>query len=152
MFCLILVFNVWPSSVLPSSGIAKFEFWHVLPKSGVGKTSVLPKSVLPSSGAPFFDPLHSLYAFKTYFYHEIHATSLIIYTLFHDPSPSDAYVLYGCSLTPLYLIYQISGRRASVNNLINSCSLRSKYTCLGWKFFYNIWATSNNFVKNNLEL
>ena len=54
MFCLNLVFNVWPSSVLPSSGNAKFDFWHILPKSGLGKTSVLPKSVLPSSGAPHF--------------------------------------------------------------------------------------------------
>ena len=43
---------IWPSSVLPSSGIAIFDFCHVLPKSGLGKTDVLPKSVLPSSGAP----------------------------------------------------------------------------------------------------
>ena len=52
MFCLNLVLNIWPSSVLPSSGSAKFDFCHVLPKSGLGKTDVLPKSVLPSSGAP----------------------------------------------------------------------------------------------------
>ena len=55
MFCQNLVFNIWPSSVLPSSGIAKFDFRHVLPKSGLGKTDVLPKSVLPSSGTPFFE-------------------------------------------------------------------------------------------------
>ena len=52
MSCLILVCNIWPSSVLPSSGIGKFDFRHVLPNSGMGKMHVLPKSVLPSSGAP----------------------------------------------------------------------------------------------------
>ena len=56
MLCLNLVFNIWPSSVLPYSGIAKFDFCHVLPKSGLGKTDVLPKSVLPSSGAPPYAP------------------------------------------------------------------------------------------------
>ena len=51
MFCKNLVFNILPSSVLPSSGIAKSDFWHVLPKSSLGKMDVLPKSVLPSAGA-----------------------------------------------------------------------------------------------------
>ena len=35
MFCLIQVCNVWPSSVLPSSGIVNFDSRHVLPKSGL---------------------------------------------------------------------------------------------------------------------
>ena len=52
MFCLILVFIIWPNSVLPSSGIAKFDFRHVLPNSGMGKMDVLFKSVLRSSGVP----------------------------------------------------------------------------------------------------
>ena len=51
MFCLTLVRNIWPSSVLPSSGIAKFDFKLILPNFGMGKMVVLPKSVLPSSGA-----------------------------------------------------------------------------------------------------
>ena len=67
MFCLILVCNIWPSSVLPSSGIGKFDFRHVLPNSGMGKMHVLPKSVLPSSGAPLYDRSVGLVTLDSHF-------------------------------------------------------------------------------------
>ena len=51
MFCLIQFCKVWPSSVLPSSGIAKFHFYMFCLNQ---VCNVWPSSVLPSSGIDKF--------------------------------------------------------------------------------------------------
>ena len=49
---LLLLYNIIPTSGMVTSVFGKFDFRHIIPTSGLGKTDIIPSSVISTYGAP----------------------------------------------------------------------------------------------------